>query len=134
MAESQARASFRQSLTDALATADLRRVEVTWTAARVGAWTYFIVLAVYPYNEGGATAVGVAALAWILAAIAAAVATEAPLAVVLVLSAGFTTLATAHKPAQAALLPALAGRWTRSRHSESSVSRPGLWPDRRDAT
>ena len=135
------RVSFRQSLTDALATADLRRLELNWTAARVGAWTFFIVFAVYAYDEGGATAVGVAALArmapaglaapfagvivdrrsrrdvllvstigrsLVLAGIAAAVAAEAPLAVVLGLSAAFTALATAHKPARAALLPALA--------------------------
>jgi predicted MFS family arabinose efflux permease len=44
----------------------------------------------------------------VLAAIAAAVAAEGPLAVVLTLSALFTAFATAHKPAQAALLPALA--------------------------
>jgi hypothetical protein len=136
------RVSFRQSLTDALATADLRRLELNWTAARVGAWSFFIVLAVYAYSEGGATAVGVAALArmvpaglaaplagvivdrgsrrdvllvitigrsLVLAGIAAAVAAEAPLAVVLALSAAFTALATAHKPARAALLLALAG-------------------------
>ena len=141
MADSQGRASFRQSLADALATADLRRLQLNWTAASVGSWIFFIVLAVYAYDKGGATAVGVAALArmlpaglaapvagvvvdrrsrrdvllvstvgrsLILAGIAAAVAAEAPLAVVLTLSAVFTALATAHKPAQAALLPALA--------------------------
>jgi MFS family permease len=141
MADSQRRASFRQSLADALATPELRRVQLGWTAASVGSWIFFIVLAVYAYGEGGATAVGVAALArmlpaglaapfagvvvdrrsrrdvlvaitiarsLVLGAIALAVAADAPLAVVLVLSAGFTALATAHKPAQAALLPALA--------------------------
>jgi MFS family permease len=141
MADSQGRASFRRSLADALGTADLRRLQLNWTAASVGSWTFFIVLAVYAYNEGGAAAVGVAALArmvpaglaaplagaivdrrsrrdvllWsviaralLLGAIGAAVAAGAPLAVVLALSAVFTALATAHKPAQAALLPALA--------------------------
>jgi MFS family permease len=141
MADSQGRASFRRSLADALGTADLRRLQLNWTAASVGSWTFFIVLAVYAYNEGGAAAVGVAALArmvpaglaaplagaivdrrsrrdvllWsvigralLLGAIGAAVAAEAPLAVVLALAAVFTALATAHKPAQAALLPALA--------------------------
>ena len=63
MADSQGRASFRQSLTDALATPDLRRLQMNWTAASVGSWIFFIVLAVYAYNEGGATAVGIAALA-----------------------------------------------------------------------
>ena len=141
MADSPRRASFRQSLIDALATTQLRRLQLAWTAASVGSWTFFIVLAVYAYNEGGATAVGVAALArmvpaglaaplagvivdrrsrrdvllaitigraLLLAGIAAAVAVAAPLAVVLALSAALTALATAHKPAQAALLPALA--------------------------
>ncbi|HET6868447.1 MAG TPA: MFS transporter [Solirubrobacteraceae bacterium] len=42
-----------------------------------------------------------------LGAIAAAVASDAPLAVVLVLAALFTIIATAHKPAQASLLPSL---------------------------
>ena len=142
MAHSQDRASFRQSHTDALATADLRRLQLTWTCASVASWTFFIVLAVYAYNQGGAAAVGVAALArmvpaglaaplagmivdrssrrevllvitiarsLLLAGIAAAVGLDAPLAVVLVLSALVTALATAHKPAQAALLPSLAG-------------------------
>jgi MFS family permease len=44
----------------------------------------------------------------IVAAIAAAVAAGAPLAPVLVLAALFTVVSSAHKPAQAALLPALA--------------------------
>ena len=142
MADSQDRASFRQSLADALATGDLRRLQLTWTFASIGSWTFFIVLAVYAYDRGGATAVGVAALARmvpaglaaplagmivdrssrrevllastigrsvLLAGIAACVAADAPLAVVLVLAALVTALATAHKPAQAALLPTLAG-------------------------
>ena len=68
MADSRGRASFRRSLGDALATADLRRLQLAWTAASVGGWVFFIVLAVYAYNEGGATAVGVAALARMLPA------------------------------------------------------------------
>jgi MFS family permease len=142
MADSQDRASFRRSLTDALATSDLRRLQLTWTFASIGSWTFFIVLAVYAYDQGGATAVGVAALArmvpaglaaplsgmivdrssrrevllastlgraLLLAGIAGCVAADAPLVVVLVLAALITALTTAHKPAQAALLPALAG-------------------------
>ncbi len=49
----------------------------------------------------------IALRALILAGIGAAVAADAPLAVVLVLAAMFTIVATAHKPAQAALLPSL---------------------------
>ena len=142
MADSQARTSFRQSLVDAMATADLRRLQLAWAASSVGGWVFFVVLAVYAYDQGGATAVGVAAFArmvpaglaapiagvvvdrrsrrdvllaitvgrsLLLAAVAAAVAADAPLAAVLFLGAVFTALATAHKPAQAALLPGLAG-------------------------
>jgi hypothetical protein len=36
---------------DALATADLRRLELNWTAAQVGSWIYFIVLSVYAYDR-----------------------------------------------------------------------------------
>lgn len=141
MADSQGRTSFRQSLADALATTDLRRLQLAWTAASVGGWVFFIVLAVYAYDRGGAAAVGVAAFArmvpaglaaplagvivdrlarrdvllaitvgraLVLTGVAAAVAAAAPLALVLVLGALFTVLATAHKPAQAALLPSLA--------------------------
>src|SRR5262245_28455026 len=141
MAESQARASFRQSLADALSTADLRLLLVSWTAVSVGTWTFFIVLSVYAYDQGGAAAVGVAALvrmvpagraapvagvivdrssrrdvlivstvgrALVLAATAAAVVAEAPLALVLALGALYTLLYTAHVPAQAALLPTIA--------------------------
>jgi hypothetical protein len=68
MADAHGRASLRQSLTDALATADLRRSQLNWTAAAVGSWIFFIVLAVYAYDQGGATAVGVAALARMLPA------------------------------------------------------------------
>lgn len=141
MADSPGRTSFRRTLADAVATVDLRRLQLAWMAGSVAGWAFFIVLAVYAYEEGGAGAVGVAALArmvpaglaapfagvvvdrrsrrdvliaitigraLVLLGIAAAVGAEAPLAVVLVLAALFTVLATAHRPAQAALLPALA--------------------------
>src|SRR5262245_56040988 len=141
MADSRARASFRQSLAEALATPGLRRLLLSWTAVSVGTWTFFIVLAVYAYNQGGAAGVGVAALvrmvpaglaapvagmivdrssrrdvllastlgrALVLAATAAAVAADAPLAVVFALGALYTILYTAHVPAQGALLPAIA--------------------------
>jgi hypothetical protein len=48
----------------------------------------------------------------VLAVIAAAVGAGAPLAVVLVLSALLTALQTAHRPAQAALLPSRANAST----------------------
>lgn len=128
------------SLAGALATASLRRLQIGWAVSAVGGWVFFVALAVYAFDVGGATAVGVAALTrmvpaglaaplggvladrrsrrdvllgaiglrgLILGAIGAAVAASAPLAVVLALAALFTIVATAHKPAQAALLPAL---------------------------
>ena len=141
MADSHGRTSFRRTLADAVATIELRRLQRAWMASSVAGWAFFIVLAVYAYEHGGASAVGVAALSrmvpaglaaplagvvvdrrsrrdvllaitigrsLILVAVAAAVAAGAPLALVLVLAAIFTVLATAHRPAQAALLPALA--------------------------
>lgn len=129
------------SIRAALATADLRRLQLGWAISAVGGWVFFVALAVYAYQTGGAAGVGVAALvrmlpagimaplggvltdrysrrdivlggflarAAILAAIGIAVAASGPFALVLVLAALFTSVAATHKPAQAALLPALA--------------------------
>jgi MFS family permease len=131
---------------DALATPDLRRLQLAAAAAGVGGWAFMVALAVHAYAVGGAAAVGLAALvrmapaglaaplmgvladrfprrdvllaallarAILLAAAALAVAADAPLAVLLVLATLFTVAATAHKPAQAALLPHLAPSGTR---------------------
>jgi MFS family permease len=128
------------SLAGALATSQLRRLQFGWAVSAVGGWVFFVVLSVYAFDTGGATAVGAAALtrmipaglaaplagvladrysrrdvllgslvlrALTLGAIAAEVASDAPLALVLVLAALFTIVATAHKPAQASLLPSL---------------------------
>jgi MFS family permease len=128
------------SLTGALATAPLRRLQFGWAVSAVGGWVFFVALAVYAFDVGGATAVGAAALtrmvpaglaaplagvladrhsrrdvllgsialrALVLGAIGGAVASDAPLALVLTLAALFTIVATAHKPAQASLLPSL---------------------------
>ena len=125
----------------ALATADLRRLQLAWAASAVGGWVFFVALSVYAYGHGGAAAVGVAALvrmvpagvaaplagvlvdrrsrrdvllgslvlrAALLAAITATVADDGAPAMVFALAALFTVVGTAHKPAQAALLPALA--------------------------
>src|SRR4051812_42038541 len=133
--------SVRESLRSALATAELRRLQVAWLASATGAWVFFVALAVYAYEADGAVGVGVAALirmvpaglaaplagaladrtsrrdvlllslvarALILVAMAAAIAAATPTWVVLAISALFTVVATAHKPAQAALLPSLA--------------------------
>src|SRR6478672_3171132 len=50
------------SLGSALATADLRRLQLAWGASAVGGWVFFVALAVYAYDEGGTAAVGAAAL------------------------------------------------------------------------
>src|SRR3954471_6240071 len=132
---------LRTSLASALSTPELRRLQLAWGASAVGGWLFFVALAVYSYDKGGAAAVGAAALvrmvpaglaapltglladryprrdvlllsivarAALLTATTAAVAADMPLAVVLVLAAVFTIATTAHKPAQAALLPQLA--------------------------
>jgi Cyclic nucleotide-binding domain len=160
MADPQARASFRQSLADPLGTADLLRVLLGWSGLSVGTWTFFIVLAVYAYDRGGAAAVGVAALtrmvpaglaaplagvivdrasrrdvllvstigrAVVLAVTAAAVVADAPLAVVLALSALYTVLYTAHVPAQAALLADDRRDAAADRGRRRSWSRPPCW-------
>ncbi len=58
-------AGFRQQLGEsagALAAVfrnpDLRRVELAWTMTMLAQWAYFVGLAVYAYERGGATAVG----------------------------------------------------------------------------
>lgn len=134
------RSGLHRSLAGALATPQLRRLQIGWAVSAVGGWVFFVALAVYAFDVGGATAVGAAAVtrmvpaglaapfagvladrrsrrdvllgaivarALILTGIAVAVAASAPLAVVLALAALFTIAATAHKPAQAALLPGL---------------------------
>ncbi len=131
---------------DALATRDLRRLQLASLAAGVGGWAFMVALAVHAYAVGGAAAVGLAALvrmapaglaapltglaadrfprrdvllaatavrAVLLCAAALAVAADAPFALLLVLATLFTVAATAHKPAQAALLPHLTPSPTR---------------------
>ncbi len=134
-------ASFRRTVADALATTGLRRLQASWALSSFGQWAFSVILAVYAYDLGGATAVGLAALvrlvpaglaaplwgvlvdrssrrdvllatdvarALALIAVTGSVAADAPLGLVLILSAVFTVLQTAHVPAQAALLPSLA--------------------------
>ena len=51
------------ALRDALGTSALRRLQAAWAAVSLGGWAFFVTLAVYAYGVGGATAVGVAAVA-----------------------------------------------------------------------
>lgn len=128
---------------DALATPDLRRLQLSAAAAGIGGWAFMVALAVHAYAVGGAAAVGLAALVRmapaglaapltglaadrfprrdvllvavvarviLLGAAALVVALSAPFGLLLLLAALFTIAATAHKPAQAALLPRLAPR------------------------
>jgi MFS family permease len=137
---------------EALATRDLRALQVASLAAGVGGWAFMVSLAVHAYAVGGAAAVGLAALvrmapaglaapltglaadrfprrdvllaatlarALILGGAALAVALHAPFALLLVLATLFTVAATAHKPAQAALLPHLAPSTTRQAASNA---------------
>ena len=137
---------------EALATRDLRKLQLASLAAGVGGWAFMVSLAVHAYAVGGAAAVGLAALvrmapaglaapltglaadrfsrrdvllaatllrALILALAALAVALDAPFALLLVLATLFTVVATAHKPAQGALLPHLAPSMTRQAASNA---------------
>jgi len=47
---------------------DLRRLELAWSGSILGQWGYEVALAVFAYRAGGATAVGVVALARLLPA------------------------------------------------------------------
>jgi MFS family permease len=133
--------TVRAGLREGLATAPLRWLEAAWLASSVAGWAFMVVLAVYAYDQGGAAAVGLAALARMvpaglaapfaglladrhprravlvavgvgravaLAGVAVLAAAGAGLAPVLALATVATALATAEKPAQAALLPLLA--------------------------
>ena len=116
---------------------DLLRLQLAWAFAAVGGWMFMVALAIHAYAAGGATAVGLAALvrmvpaglaapllghagdrfsrrdvllvtalARALVLLAAALLLHS-LPALLALAALFTVLTSAHKPAQAALLPKL---------------------------
>ena len=53
---------------DALATPELRRVQLAFGACAVSHWAFYLVISIYAYDYGGAAAVGVAALARLLPA------------------------------------------------------------------
>jgi hypothetical protein len=57
-----------EALRAAFGTGDLRRLQFGWAATSVGSWAFMVVLAVYAYDVGGASAVGVAALVRMLPA------------------------------------------------------------------
>jgi len=133
----ESRNAFRAVFTNP----DLRRLELSWAAGVPAYWAFIVALAVYAYDKGGATAVGVVGLIRILPAIvagpvagvladrysrervlfgvslaraastavvAAALFADAPPWLVYVLAAGVAITSSAVRPAQSALLPALA--------------------------
>ena len=57
-----------RGLRGALATADLRRLQLSSVASCTGGWAFMVGLSVYAYQAGGATAVGLAALVRMLPA------------------------------------------------------------------
>jgi hypothetical protein len=130
----------RGGIAEALATRQLRWLQLSWLASSVAGWAFMVILSIFAYRTGGAAAVGLAAVVrmvpaglaapftgiWAdrrsrrdvllttsiarapaLGATAALVAAGGGLVSVLVLAALVTALSTAHKPAQAALLPLL---------------------------
>jgi MFS family permease len=63
----------RQQLTESFSTLravfrnpDLRRLQFAWASSETGKWLYLVALGIFAYQEGGASAVGVAALVRIL--------------------------------------------------------------------
>jgi MFS family permease len=59
---------FLSPLLAAARNANVRRVQLAWGAAIAAEWAHFVALGVYAYDEGGATAVGVAGLVRLLPA------------------------------------------------------------------
>jgi MFS family permease len=57
----QLRESLR-ALADVFANPGLRRLELAWVGSVTGEWAYAVALAVFAYDAGGATAVGIVAL------------------------------------------------------------------------
>ncbi|MDX6424210.1 MAG: hypothetical protein QOI67_1681 [Gaiellaceae bacterium] len=56
------------SLGDAVRNENIRRVQLAWGAAIVAEWAHFVALGVFAYEQGGASAVGVAGLVRLLPA------------------------------------------------------------------
>jgi MFS family permease len=126
---------------DVFSNEGLRRLELAWAGSIVGTWAYGIAIAVYAYEQGGATAVGVVSAARYLAGGLAspftaalgdrldrrrvmiasngvqavlvglagvAASLDGPAVVVYLIAALMAVAASAFRPAEAALTPALA--------------------------
>ena len=141
----------------------LRRIQLAWAASIMGTWAYGIAVAVFAYEQGGATAVGVVTMVrWLAAAIASpfaallgdrydrrwvmvgsdlaraaligaaglAVYSDAPPLVVYALASLVSVAATPFRPAQAALVPALAEtpeQLTAANVTASSIESVGIF-------
>ena len=52
-------ADSTRSFGQVFANPDLRRLQLAWAGSLIGNWSYFVALAIYAYDQGGAAAVGV---------------------------------------------------------------------------
>ena len=52
-------ADSTRSFAQVFANPDLRRLQLAWAGSLIGNWSYFVALAIYAYDQGGAAAVGV---------------------------------------------------------------------------
>lgn len=136
----QLRDSVR-AMREVYANRGLRRLQLAWAGSIIGTWAFTVALAVYAYDQGGASAIGLVVLIrWLPAALSASlmgilgdrysrvlvmlgsdllraatfggvtacVLLDAPPAAVYALVGLSSVIMTAFRPAQAALLPALA--------------------------
>ena len=61
------------ALAAAVRNENVRRVELAWGASIAAEWAYFVALGVFAYQQGGASAVGIAGLVRLLPAVSALV-------------------------------------------------------------
>jgi MFS family permease len=52
-------ADSTRSFGQVFANPDLRRLQLAWAGSLIGNWSYFVALAIYAYDQGGAAAVGI---------------------------------------------------------------------------
>lgn len=68
----QSLASSARSFREVFRNRDLRRLELAWLGSITGEWAYGVAVAVFAYQDGGAAAVGLVAVArWVPSAVAA---------------------------------------------------------------
>jgi hypothetical protein len=52
----------RGGIAEALATRQLRWLQLSWLASSVAGWAFMVILSIFAYRTGGAAAVGLAAV------------------------------------------------------------------------